>query len=298
MLCNEASAPQQQFLYTENQHFALVDALPYIDTQLVQPEVASQVQALIDEEMKNFEPRDYLASLPLPELPLINSERMTKEFERIVDKRPMGSIDSTRYNVEAPQGFWTQDSDAWRQSTAKIHMQSEYNRLRLINLELMERFGAKGWVAHSQLLRAAEGAQAKIASTLRAEREDVNKMRKLDQMSCGNELRKLNLELEQFTRDNNETDAAVWELEAKVKRLRAAAVERNVLPIDHCLVSDGNGTALPAPTQTILAEQDFICKNLGVARVEAPCGAITEESAKNSSAAVPSSDGPANMDLS
>lgn len=51
---------EQCLLFMENEHYALVDALPYIDTQLGQTEVAQQVKALIDEEMRHFEPRDYL----------------------------------------------------------------------------------------------------------------------------------------------------------------------------------------------------------------------------------------------
>ena len=50
--------------------------------------------------------------------------------------------------------------------------------------------------------------------------------RKLDQVSCGNELRMLSRELEQYQQDNSETLVALTQLEIEVKRLQRAAAER------------------------------------------------------------------------
>lgn len=220
-----------QLLYMQNEHYPLVDALPYIDTQLGQTEVAQRVKALIDEEMRHFEPRDYLASLPAPELPFLSGEVMTKEFSRIEAGEPMKGIDVERYKVETPQGPSAGDHGAWKRQAELMHLQTEYNRLRLTNLEMLERWGTKAWIAHSCLVRASEQVLRNEANTLRASREEVNKKRKLDQVSCGNELRKYSHELDRYMQDNTETEAAVRMLDAEVQRLRQAAVDRGV-PLD------------------------------------------------------------------
>merc|ERR1719379_1733102 len=95
--------PVQRHLYMENDGYELVDALPYIDTQLGQTEVAAQVKALIEEEMANFEPRDYLASLPPPELRLLESPLLKQEMERVESGRPLIGIDTSRYSLQEPQ---------------------------------------------------------------------------------------------------------------------------------------------------------------------------------------------------
>eukprot|EP00746_Dinoflagellata_sp_MGD_P104199 gnl/MRDRNA2_/MRDRNA2_43228_c0_seq1.p2 gnl/MRDRNA2_/MRDRNA2_43228_c0~~gnl/MRDRNA2_/MRDRNA2_43228_c0_seq1.p2 ORF type:complete len:119 (+),score=37.03 gnl/MRDRNA2_/MRDRNA2_43228_c0_seq1:69-425(+) len=59
-------------LYKQNEGFELVHGLPGTPRQ-PNSEVDTQVQALIAEEMGNFEPRDYLASLQPPEMKMLNA---------------------------------------------------------------------------------------------------------------------------------------------------------------------------------------------------------------------------------
>lgn len=212
----------------ENEHFSLVDALPYIDTQLGAAEVAQQVKALIEEEMTQFEPRDYLASLPAPELPLLNSSKMQEEFSRVSMRQPLGAIELKKYEVERPEGEAAEDEDAWKRITSTTKMNFEYTRIKALNLELLEQWGKKAWIAHNILIRGAEKLLGKEATELRAAREEVNKKRKLDQVSCGNDLRKLTRELEQYQQDNSQVEQAVRGLELDLKRLPDFAVERGV----------------------------------------------------------------------
>merc|ERR1712217_981359 len=104
----------------------------------------------------------------------------------------------------------------------------EYNRLRLTNLELLERWGGKAWVAQSIMSRATERTVTTEAQALRSSREAVNKKRKLDQVSCGNEMRKLTRELEQYQQDNVSVISGLQEMEMEVQRLKRACLERGV----------------------------------------------------------------------
>jgi pre-mRNA-splicing factor SPF27 len=227
-------------LFMENEQYNLVDALPYIDTQLGSTEVAQQVKLLIDEEMAHFKPRDYLSSLPAPELLHLGSEIVSKEFERIEAGAPSQGIDTGRYKVDTPEGADAQDEATWKKQGENLQMQLEYNRLRHTNLEMLERWGNKAWIAHSVLVRAIERILGNEANGLRTAREEVNKKRKLDQISCGNELRKLNNELESYSQDNAETGRALWALEAEVERLRRTARERG-LQVEEAEVVSANG---------------------------------------------------------
>lgn len=212
----------------ENEHFSLVDALPYIDTQLGAAEVAQQVKALIEEEMTQFEPRDYLASLPAPELPFLNSSNMQEEFSRVSVRQPLGAIDQKKYEIERPEGEAAEDEESWKKIASTAQMNLEYTRIKSLNLELLEQWGKKAWIAHNMLIRGAEKVLGKEATEIRASREEVNKKRKLDQVSCGNDLRKLMRELEQYQQDNSQVEQAVRGLESDLKRLRDFAIERGV----------------------------------------------------------------------
>ena len=86
----------------------------------------------------------------------------------------------------------------------------------------------EAWVAHSCLVRSAEAAATKRVTELRSARDEVNKKRKLEQVSCGNELRKLTMELEQYTADNVQVQKAVWALEEDIRRLKQACRDRGV----------------------------------------------------------------------
>mmetsp|Transcript_71811 Transcript_71811/g.142487 ORF Transcript_71811/g.142487 Transcript_71811/m.142487 type:complete len:241 (-) Transcript_71811:80-802(-) len=221
-------AHEGTLLFADNEHYGLVDSLPYIDTQLGTTEVAQQVKALIDEEMRHFEARDYLSKLALPEKPFFQSGIWHEEMARVEEGRPLTGINTDRYKVEQPVGPSAEDHVAWRKAAENVQMQLEYNRLRLANLEMLERWGSRAWVAHSVLLKGSERVLANEVVALRSSREEINKKRKLDQVTCGNELRKLGRELEQYQQDNQETGRAVQRLDVEVKRLVVAAHERGV----------------------------------------------------------------------
>merc|ERR1712232_1475023 len=147
--------------------------------------------------------------------------------------------------VEPPQGNAAQDHGAWRKAAESVQMQLEYNRLRLTNLEMLERWGNKAWIANSFTVRACERVLTNEATAMRAAREEVNKKRKLAQVSCGNEIRKLTLELEQWQRDNAEVLQALHCVEESVQRQKMAAFDRGVEICD----LTGDTPMLPAASE-------------------------------------------------
>lgn len=220
-------------LYQENENYHLVDALPYIDTQYAQAEMAQEVKRLIDEEMRQFAPKDYLKDLPMPELKVLNPENETPigiELRRVANQQPMHTLDSLRYQLEPPTGAKAGDLNAWKQAAENAQCQLEHGSLRLSNLELMSKFGAKAWASKVADIQEFERSISEEVAQLRNERDGINKKRKLDQVSTGNDLRNLVLESEQYIDDNGRTEVALKELEMEVERLQENCIERDCLP--------------------------------------------------------------------
>ncbi|CAE7811240.1 bcas2 [Symbiodinium sp. KB8] len=278
------AAMDGELLYMENEHYSLVDALPYIDTQLGAAEVAQQVKALIEEEMTQFEPRDYLASLPAPTLTVLSSEQMQQEFARVSRRAPLGAVDPKKYEVEKPDGEAAEDENSWKSVSATTQINLEYARIKSVNLELLEQWGKKAWIAHNMLIRGAERVLNNEATELRASREEVNKKRKLDQISCGNDLRKLTREFEQYQQDNGDVDRAVRDLELDIMRLREAAAERGVD------ISDVDPLAKPQERGMIAAPVKP--KKDAQAKAVASASDSKEKSEKPKNSKVPSKSGP------
>ena len=140
----EPAAMDCELLYMENEHFSLVDALPYIDTQLGAAEVAQQVKALIEEEMTQFETRDYLASLPAPELPFLNSSNMQEEFSRVSVRQPLGAIDQKKYEIERPEGEAAEDEESWKKIASHGSDELRIHTHQVIELRTPGAMGQKG----------------------------------------------------------------------------------------------------------------------------------------------------------
>jgi len=181
--------------------------------------------------MKKFKPKDYLAALPLPEFKIIDGDTVVAaELRRLANQEPMKTLDSTRYQLEPPSAAKSQDLNAWKQATENAQTQLEHGQLRLSNLELMSKFGSKAWASHVADIQAFERAISEEVAGLRNERDGINKKRKLDQVSTGNDLRNLARESEQYLDENGKTELALKELEMEVQRLQENCIERGVLP--------------------------------------------------------------------
>ena len=77
----------------------LITSLPYADEE-TDSQVMSQVQRLIQDEMKIMPKKDYLASLQLKSLKNEESTILSNEFERVKKGIALNSIDTERYKPE------------------------------------------------------------------------------------------------------------------------------------------------------------------------------------------------------
>ena len=87
-----------------------VYSLPYIDTELSDPELKKQTQRMIKTEMKTMRAelggikKDYLVDFKEPNLPIIDSEFIKSEIDRVKGSG-VTKIDLTKYEntIEAPE---------------------------------------------------------------------------------------------------------------------------------------------------------------------------------------------------
>jgi hypothetical protein len=221
---------QLQLLYLENESYHLVDALPYIDTDYgASAEISMAVKRIIEEEMKSMPKKDYLEKLPLPKTPYMDESPMYKEAsERIVAGTKMDVIKG--YEITAPQGMKGREVKSWEEVVAKAEIKSAYDETHAVNMDLMATFGKPAWMAHVNQGLEYEKVLRLEATNLRGACEEVNKRRKLEQISCGNQLRGLLRQAEELERNTAEVDGACAMLESDVARLKRFAKERGVLP--------------------------------------------------------------------
>ncbi|KAI3428653.1 hypothetical protein D9Q98_007476 [Chlorella vulgaris] len=207
--------------WRRNQH--LVDSLPYIDS--LTPAEKRAVDQLIEEEMRSSSkrPSDYLGDLePLPESRIAGNELLEKEMARAAAGEAMQAMDTFRYNLEPPQPSKRNDVAAWRAALDNAYAQLEHQYNRLLNLELLLKFGPDAWRAHNEQLAAfVARLQAQLAD-VRRRVDDLNRERKLQQHAAGAELGQLEAEYLGLVHKNAEIEGACRGLEAEVAAMRDA----------------------------------------------------------------------------
>lgn len=92
-------------------------------------------RSLVEAEMGNFKPRDYLGSLPpVPPVSLPKESLLWKEFERIKadPSSKLGGIDLAKYEPAAPSGKEAKDPKAWKEALDRAHTALEHTNIRSV----------------------------------------------------------------------------------------------------------------------------------------------------------------------
>mmetsp|Transcript_4292 Transcript_4292/g.6602 ORF Transcript_4292/g.6602 Transcript_4292/m.6602 type:complete len:209 (-) Transcript_4292:33-659(-) len=190
-----------------------VDALPYIDKLYEHEDEKKAVDKLIQDEMKTFTRPNYLASLPAPPFDFKESIFVQTELERIKAGQPMAVLDTSRYQIEQPPPNKKNDIQAWKQCVANAQAQLEHQHLRLLNLELMNKYGANCWkVINSITENAAKQFEANFKKC-RERIDQTNRERSAEQIPLGQELDTLEFEWQTLVQKTLEIDTACYLLE-------------------------------------------------------------------------------------
>lgn len=138
---HQGGKPENElFLYTLNENSQLIDALPYVDG--FTNEAKDEANELIAREMTQFQPRNYLAPLPLPSTPHLDaafllqeqpsstasgaqqsSEQLEPSFvyawQHEIRRLKQGNasfqrLDTSRYELPCPSQQDARNATAWR----------------------------------------------------------------------------------------------------------------------------------------------------------------------------------------
>jgi len=192
-----------------------IDALPYIDPH--DDNAQRQVEALVRDEMRRFAPQDYLAQLPALPTPKYDSLYLQGEMERLKRGEPMPRVDITRYKVEQPPPSKKNDPEAWNNAVRNAQAQLEHQHLRLVNLELLNNYGANAWKVHNYTLEKLHKSVAQSLELCKKDVEDVNRARKLEQESAAHTLSSLEVRYEDLVRKNYDIEAACLIIEQELQ---------------------------------------------------------------------------------
>eukprot|EP01103_Thecamoeba_quadrilineata_P019635 TRINITY_DN8039_c0_g1_i1.p1 TRINITY_DN8039_c0_g1~~TRINITY_DN8039_c0_g1_i1.p1 ORF type:complete len:236 (-),score=52.22 TRINITY_DN8039_c0_g1_i1:101-808(-) len=203
----------------EQADLKLIDALPYFDDEFNDNAIKAQVWQLLEEEMRSFQPPDYLAQYPsLP--PLFDGTTYAKlELERLSRNEKMKPLDQTRYLLPGPRPNKKTDVKSWENALTNAQSQLEHQYLRLINLELLNNYGANTWHIHNESLKKIRDRASKMLTSYRNQIDDINRKRRSEQVVAGKKIHQLQNHWEELCKKNIEIDFAIQKLEAEISEL-------------------------------------------------------------------------------
>ncbi|CAN0333262.1 unnamed protein product [Pylaiella littoralis] len=204
---------------SQEQHLS---ALSYIDKGYDDPQMKQIVHSLIQDEMAAFEPLDYLADKPDPRT-RFKSPLLKSEWARVRAEKAMEPMDTSRYDLQPPQGAAAENEVAWKRSLDNARAQTEHQHNRLLNLELLQNYGASMWLGHNKAEEGTEAAVASQAKRAREEAESVNIKRKTSQEVAERTLWNLARKRAEGFDKNLKIQLACEGLRVEVKRLKTLA---------------------------------------------------------------------------
>ncbi|OUM58099.1 hypothetical protein PIROE2DRAFT_16729 [Piromyces sp. E2] len=196
---------------TEN---VIIDALPYIDKEYDDPEMKKYVDNLIEEELKVTVKND-TSDLPQTIELFNNDEILKNEMERIKNGEPFPLLDTIRYRLSDPQDHT--NVDEWVKAVENSEAQLEHQYNRLINLELLNKFGANAWRYNNFQLEQILNEITQKVNDKKSKIVDINKERKYLQTKSESKLQQLEQQWKEDVSKVLEIEAACKNLESEIQ---------------------------------------------------------------------------------
>lgn len=174
----------------------LVDALPYVDLQYNDPALRAQVEALITAEMglSTKAPEEYLVDKGMAdeyEFNAHDSVFLQTEWDRVAAGKAQTPLDMSAYKVEPPPEEQRDSLDAWQKAVNNAYAQLEHTHTRLMNLELLTKFGPNAWKLHTEQLQSYKTSVDNNLADCQQDIENLNRKRKAEQLQAGSRFRQL-----------------------------------------------------------------------------------------------------------
>ena len=141
-------------------------------------------------------------------------------MKRIAAKQPLKALDTTRYRVDPPPADKAADEAAWEAAVHNAMAQSVHQEVRLENIELLQQYGPSQLKAQNVELETIKSGMTRESESTHRKTEEVNKVRKIEQMQAGERLHSLESKWQQLVYNNRQIETACENLEREVKRLK------------------------------------------------------------------------------
>jgi pre-mRNA-splicing factor SPF27 len=166
-------------LNKEEDENILIDSLAYIDQEYKNDtRVNEEMKRLIDEEMKNFEPGNYLDKYESIE----NSDFIKEEFKRIENKKKLPLITNIQTKFDLPPPNKTQDDQAWEIIHNRINLSLQHFNIKSFNLDLLIKYGPSTWKKYLSLFENLINQLEAEKETIEKRNEEINQERKFKQV--------------------------------------------------------------------------------------------------------------------
>jgi len=218
----------------------IFDSLPYIEKDRIHPDYEAYAINLIDQEMQALPMNPNLYPL-LQEIPLFGNLKDSSismvEYSELVQRGGKARPDPIDYNrihvatepIQSPPTSLSNEADvaSWQTALNSAKIELEYQRNRLINLELQAEFESNLWKYHNTILDTHQSQP--IQKTLEHQRNKVDRInakRKYQQESqMGPKLQLLERKWGELIGTNQQLVTAIRMLEDEISSLRAAVGE-------------------------------------------------------------------------
>merc|ERR1711991_303303 len=168
---------------------ALLDALPYVDPLPEDAELRAAVKREMEKELKSSDrrPQDYLAELADgPQLTFEDSTFLATEFKRIRAGQPPIKFSSRRAKVPVPTEL--EDVEGWDAALKAAQAEYGYERLRVVHLQLLKKYGKDAWIAHNELVAHSGEVVSREEEETKIAVNEVNLFRQREHQRAGRRL--------------------------------------------------------------------------------------------------------------
>ncbi|KAI9138896.1 Pre-mRNA-splicing factor SPF27 [Paraphysoderma sedebokerense] len=177
------------------------------------------VDSLIKSEMRKMTKPDYVESGKLPrEIELFQeSPMLLAELQTAESGVPMEKLDLTRYNLEPPK---ESTLESWKRAYDNSLAQLESQKNRIMNLELLQKYGSNAWLYRNYQLEKLLALVQKNIDEAKEAVLEVNKKRKMDQLQTQSTLFTLSTRYNELLSSVVQVETACAGLEAEIEVLR------------------------------------------------------------------------------